>query len=383
MAEPIDFEEEQVLGVPRGRATSATVHTVPRSMTGEAPDQADSLGLPRRNERDESAEPIGPNGRNLFLESSSDTWPQTDDVTDTKSQSLRNADRIFVCFVVIVFGLTLLFLASQALSLWGLIQSLPLVGRWFAYFGLTVITAAILSAMGYLIWQFLRLRETPSVSLAALNQLHERSATRISALQQSLKAAQRLEEFIKEFSLAATDAPRLKKLGFEAEIEILQQHRSRLLDGARGGPQLFISDVDDHFLSQIDAVAKRRIHQYSKQVGWKTAAAPTGFLDASIVLVHSYLLIGDLCRIYNVRTTPGSTLVIMGLSLVNMIAASSMEDVSEHAANVAFKSLEGAPIIGGMIKGATRRAAEGAANALLLRRLGYATLKQLRPIQVA
>lgn len=383
MVDPIEFEEEQVLGVPRGRAASATVHPVPKPMTRDAPAQAESLGLPRRNEQDESDEPIGPNGRNLFLERSTDTWSQTADVTEIKSKSLRNADRILVCFVVIVFGLTLLFLASQALSLWGLIQSLPLIGRWFACFGLTAIATAILSAMGYLIWQLMRLRETPSVSLAALNQLHERSATRLSALEQSLKAAQRLEEFVKEFPLAATEVSRLKKLGFEAEIESLQQHRDRLLDSARGGPQLFIRDVNDHFLSQIDEVAKRRIHQYSKQVGWKTAAAPTGLLDTCIVLVHSYLLIGDLCRIYNVRTTPGSTLVIMGLSLVNMIAASGMEDVTEHAANVVFKGLEGAPIVGGVIKGVTTRAAEGAANALLLRRLGYATLRQLRPIQVA
>lgn len=239
--------------------------------------------------------------------------------------------------------------------------------------------------MGYLIWQFLKLRETPSISVMALKQLHERSATRLLAIQSSRKAAERLGQFLKEYQLEAENVPQLKMLGFDTEIEVLQQTRQQLLASAHGGSQLFIREVNDHFLSKLDQVAKRRIHDYAKQVGTKTAIAPSGVLDAGIVIVHSYLSIGDLCRIYNVRTTKGSILYILGLSLVNMIAASGMEDATDYAASALTQGasvLHGIPFAGDAIKGLTARGAEGTANLLLLRKLGYATLRQLRPIKL-
>lgn len=380
-----ESDAQKILGIPRREFVSSSSKAIPREKANEAPNQAESLGMPRREYSAESVERIQPNEKNLFLESSIEESLETTETTEATSKSLRSLDRVFVCLTVVVFGLALLFFASQALNVWGQVQSLPSLGRWFAYVSLTTITVAILVAMGYLIWQFMKLRETPSVSIMALKQLHERSATRVLAIQSSRKAAERLEQFLREYPLEAKDLPQLKKLGFETEIEVLQQTREQLLASAQGGSRLFVTEVNDYFLSKIDEVAKRRIHDYAQRVGTKTAIAPSGVLDSGIVIVHSYLLIGDLCRIYNVRATKGSILYILGLSLINMIAASGMEDATESAASVLTQGtslLHGIPFAGEAIKGLTARATEGAANLLLLRKLGYATLRQLRPIKL-
>ena len=92
---------------------------------------------------------------------------------------------------------------------------------------------------------------------------------------------------------------------------------------------------------------------------------------------NAYLLAGDLCIIYNLRTTGTGTAAILVRVLFNAFAASQASEWTESAADMLF---EGGGLVAGAAKAFAARAAEGGANYFLFRRLGAAMVRYLRPI---
>lgn len=289
-----------------------------------------------------------------------------------------------LCLSIIIGALLLLFLLHQLLSLLNLISAWPTWAAWLGYSAIAVLVLAIFVSMGYLAVRFARLRETPRISLRLLDELHERRHCRKEAVKQSALAQKIIEEFLLEYPLEEDQHDRLARLGFDPdrEIKFLVERRKWLCETAKSGDRMWLDDVSRQFLGTLDEVAARRIRRYSMQVGVKTAIAPTGFLDSAITVINAYLLISDLCEIYHVRTGKWSTFVLLAQVFVNAFAASELEDVTARAGEALADSLRDS--IGGMLAGAagwlSPRIAEGTANGLLLMRLGYATIRHLRPI---
>jgi uncharacterized membrane protein YfcA len=122
--------------------------------------------------------------------------------------------------------------------------------------------------------------------------------------------------------------------------------------------------------------------------------------------MNAYLMVGDLCRIYNVRAGGWGTARILAYVFFNTFAASRVDDLSDaaadHAANVISQHAEHVePVAGavgvavggavghfpGAVIGAkvaskvASRIVSGGVNAILLSRLGKTTIRQLRPLQ--
>jgi hypothetical protein len=151
----------------------------------------------------------------------------------------------------------------------------------------------------------------------------------------------------------------------------------------------------------------KRARDYALRVGVKTALMPTSMADMLIVVTNSLLMLKDLCALYNVRTTPLGTCSLAGQLFMNAFVAARLEGqlsafaqeangaiqdamaIAPSAADVvnsteALNSVMGS-VVGKAVTTATigvgRRVAEGTANYVLVRGLGSACIKYLRPIQ--
>lgn len=359
---------------------------VPLGTIADAPDQDRTLGVPHREpkhvqladgEKSLFDEPLG-SGETL---SNSKVDSLTSD--DTKL-SLQAADPIVLALLTCGSGVLLLFLAVQLLSAINLLATWSTVSQWFGYIGIGIIAVSVVAAMVYLVYRYLRLRQSPLISLAMLADLQERHDMQQAALQKAADAQQRLESFLRDYPLDNNRS--LLRLGFtdESNIRILKDQRDRLCAGPRGSDMMWLDELDRRFLSILDEVSIRRIKRYARQVGIKTAVAPTGFVDAAIVSINAYLLIGDLCQIYNVRASRWSTLMILLHIFVNTVSAAEMEDLTDAMGDGLADAVR--DNIGEVATIATqfvgKRIAEGVANGVLLSRLGHVTMRSIRPIRL-
>jgi uncharacterized membrane protein YcjF (UPF0283 family) len=175
------------------------------------------------------------------------------------------------------------------------------------------------------------------------------------------------------------------KLGAsEDQIHDLQNRHRQLSESGSGDPEGWIHDFDRLFLSTLDELAKARIKHHARAVAWKTAAAPTGFFDAAIVLINSYLLIADLCRIYRVRATRWGTVQVLAHVLFNVFAASQAEEITGELGDSIGQSLQDATgnLLGSIIGQVSGPVAQGTANGFFLSRLGLRARRLLRPVAV-
>jgi putative membrane protein len=397
LSESVTSAQELGSTTPKSEKQNIPLNAIPDSLADNSsrqwrhgrvaavPDQDRTLGVPHREpkrlkvedgEKDLFDEPLG---TGETLATLNDDRPSAD---DTKLL-FQAADPIILALLICGSGALLLFLAIQLLFTINILATWSTVAQWFGYIGIGLITASVVAAMGYLIHRYLRLRQSPLISLAMLENLHGRHDMQHAALQKTADAQQQLESFLRDYPL--DNRRSLLRLGFtdESNIRDLQNQRDRLCQGPRGSDMMWLDELDRQFLSVLDEVSIRRIKRYARQVGIKTAFAPTGFVDAAIVSINAYLLIGDLCQIYNVRANRWSTLMILLHMFVNTVSAAEMEDLTDAMSD----GLAGAvrDHIGEAATFATqfvgKRIAEGVANGVLLSRLGHVTMRSVRPIR--
>jgi putative membrane protein len=378
-------QQTPLAGIPVPKADNPRGQ-VPHGRIAAAPDQDPTLGVPHREpkrlkvedgEKDLFEEPLGSGETPSNFK---DNSPSSD---DTKFL-LQAADPIVLALLTCGSGVLLLFLAVQLLSAINLLATWSPDSQWFGYIGIGIIAASVVAAMGYLVYRYLRLRQSPLISLTMLAALHERHGTQHAALQKTADAQQRLESFLRDYPL--DNSKSLQRLGFtdESTIRILKDQRDRLCHGPRGSDLMWLDELDRRFLSILDEVSNRRIKRYARQVGIKTAVAPTGFVDAAIVSINAYLLIGDLCQIYNVRANRWSTLMILLRIFVNTVSAAEMEDLTDAMGDGLADAVRDniGEVATLAVQFAGKRIAEGVANGALLARLGHVTMRSIRPIRL-
>jgi len=144
----------------------------------------------------------------------------------------------------------------------------------------------------------------------------------------------------------------------------------------------WLKSVNSGVIQPLDSAADRLILSSAIKVGVKTAISPRGVIDSLIVLTHSWLLIRNLCRLYNLRPNGWEICIIFGFSGFNALVS----DKGDDAASSIQKEIadNGANYVSGLAANAlgllTSRAAEGSVNGLLIHRLGYQVKKYIRPI---
>lgn len=157
-----------------------------------------------------------------------------------------------------------------------------------------------------------------------------------------------------------------------------------LLNPRHGHTHKWLEELNEHFLSPLDAVAQQRVKHYAKRVGVKTALAPMGYMDSTIVIVNSYLLLTDLCDLYNIRAGRWGTLRLLVRLAFNTAIAGNLDQPAEMLEQELRDSVQDwtATIAAQFVGKLVAKVAEGGTNALLIYRLGKAAIRELRPLRL-
>lgn len=176
-----------------------------------------------------------------------------------------------------------------------------------------------------------------------------------------------------------SDSSRLPSL---ASFNLAREELSK----SRGGSAVeWISDVEKRIVQPLDQAAQLVINDSARTVFYGTAIAPRGLFDGLIVLSNCFTLTRRICTLYGMRPSGVATLVVAARAMLNTLAASGAGEASNAAEDALQPPLEelmgyfGAALFAKI----TVRAAEGAANRLLIKRFGRRVIASVRPIKAA
>lgn len=281
----------------------------------------------------------------------------------------------------------LLVVLSQVASFVRSMSDLPLWAAYTGYAAMGVLLVFVLAALGRLALVYARLKASPVIAVGVLREMAARADLRRRASERMAEACKVVRDFVRTYPAdGPANRKRLARLGFTpADLDRLRDRAAALTSGEMASPETFLRDCDQQFLAVLDDVARRRGARYAALVAVKTAALPSGLADSAVVLLNAYLLIGDLCKIYNLRTNRVGTVVVLAHVLVNAFTASHMEEWSQTATDAVMQEMgaQGGGLLAGIIRKVAPRAAEGTANYLLFKRLATVTIRRLRPLQAA
>ena len=316
------------------------------------------------------------------------------DITDDDSTTGTTVTRVLrnpliVAVLVLAVSGIVLVIATQALQFFQLLGSAPTFLAVLGYIVLVILVCAAFWAMGRLVYLYYRATSSPQIRLVTFQEMSRRSEMQTQLGRQMQDGYDAMRRVVADYPLnGSVNVSKLERLGFTTdEISRLQDNTSSLLKGEFGGHTSWLEECEKLFVKELDDVANRRVQRFMWQVAHKTAVMPTGLIDAGIVFTNAVLMVGDLCQIYNLRTTSTGTAALTIRVFANTFIASRMEDVTDAIAESFFGDMlsGSAGMIGKAAEkltlGAGKRAAEGAANATIFWRLGVATIRDLRPIK--
>jgi putative membrane protein len=281
----------------------------------------------------------------------------------------------------------ILWVFSQAMALVGQIQAMPFPLQYIGWGAFGLVMVMLLAGLLRLTWIYIKLAASPNVSLSAIRELKKREEMRERAKADLRYATKQIQNFLTAYRIEDAKMQRkLRRLGFTGEeVQKLEAVVTKLRRPDRGDDEGYLQNVSEQFLARLDEKAKNRVKAYAILTGAKTAVFSKGHIDALIVAANSYLMVSDLCELYNVRTSRMGTLKVLAHMCIAAFVAANLEDVADSvvdAAKGAFTEDLG-PAGAGLVAGATaitKRGTEGLINYLLIQRLGRTTLRNLRPI---
>lgn len=291
--------------------------------------------------------------------------------------------------VVFGFGGALgLFLFSQTLSILANLAAQPEWVRYLGYGGLVLLAACVLYAITRLGVFYMRLKRNQQVRLEGVEELAKRTRLRWLARAKTHEAKRKMEDYLRSFPLEAPNDRRvLLGLGMTEEtLRELQKARDTLLDPDKFSTtdQWFVSFTGT-FQKHLDDVATARVQYWARRTGVITALAPNGLVDSAATLYFSFALLGDLCRIYHLRAGSVGTTVLLANVFFNAYLAGQGTEV-EHFAEQSLESMFapsgplGEALAARLVAKVGSKAASGALNYFLLRRLGRFSVRLLKPV---
>ncbi len=325
-----------------------------------------------------------------------DEWTFAEDRTRRALiDAVRSSGTALALLFAAALGVSGLVAAAQLAAFLQALDGLPTWAQRLGYAAGGTLAFAVMAAFAGLAWQCRRLRASPRVARGGLARRPERGSGRRVAAGAPPDAEAALRALLETYPTDDGHRAFLRRCGLDGEqgrisADALLKERTRLLARRGGGSRAWIEDFDRSFLGPLDAAADRQLAWRRKLVGVKTALAPAGLMDALIVLANSWLLVRDLCVIYDVRAGGWDPTWLLTNALLNAAAAGRIEDATTSLADLTREIAAEAPnFVGPAVAAAaglafretSRRLAEGAANAILLGRLGRIARDRLRPVR--
>lgn len=327
-----------------------------------------------------------PEGQTAFSDSvENDAIADDDELIGLSSTSwLQNLNGLVICIVVIVSAAFLLVTLTQTSVLIKEINSWIQPAWTIGWLALAAIWTAVIAASIQLARAFLRYRQSPAVSLSALEQLRDRELGRAIAARSHKGAADKVRLFLQEYPDGASHRKFLSSVMDSREsVETLLNQRRLLLADSYGVSSQWLQQVQKHFTCVLDDAANVIIRRYSFRAGIGTALSPRGAIDVMIVLLLLQRMTTELCHLYGVRPGRMESLVILG----HIVVAATLAAKGEQAGEIVDDQIKDALGDGigragaGLVGKFSGRAAEGAVNSLFLRRVGRKLREYLRPIR--
>ncbi len=303
----------------------------------------------------------------------------------------RRADKTLFVALLALLALLALFVFAQTVQILAALAVQPIAIKVLGYAGLTAIVAVLLFFAVRLLILFFRLRVNQQISSTQMQELSRRAELRALVQRDKSTAKKNLQGYLEAYPLdaiAASGAPGLFQMD-PATIQKLRDARDLLLDQDRFSDyDGWLRDFQLRFQEPLQGEADAVVRNWMRLVGIKTALSPYALLDSIIVLYCSYGMIGDLCRIYNLRMTKPGLVRLMAYTLFNAYAAGQIEDHAPDLAQIVEPTwlVDAVHAIGGgladkIVGKALPKVASGAANAVLTYKLGKATIALLRPVE--
>jgi uncharacterized membrane protein YcjF (UPF0283 family) len=293
--------------------------------------------------------------------------------------------------LVAVFALVSLFVLTQVISTLSALTTLPVWGQYLGWFALILLVSALLYAIGRFAAFYLKLKPNRPVGLRALAQLSQRTKLRWLVRQKKSEAKEQLEEYLRAYPLG--DRAGLNVLGLTDErVKKLDAAQKELLDDNRfTGSDNWFDEFRTRFQVHLDTAADERIAYFAWRVGVMTALSPNALIDTLLTSYCSFSMLGDLCRVYNLRVNRLGTAVLLVRVFINAYISGQIKDWQDFAESGLQAILReiGEPGGSGLGLGGvgmkvvgkvTVRSGSGALNYFLLKRLGNYAAGLLRPV---
>lgn len=286
------------------------------------------------------------------------------------------------CVLVLIGASFLLVTLSQTAVLVREINSWIFPARVAGWGALGAIWLAVAIASFQLARIFVRYRQSPGVSLSALEKIREREENRAVAAQSVKAAAEKVRQFLVEYPTDEAQCVFLKSVMGPSTQEILLGEREQLLSEHHGVSSQWLDSVRKRYTYRLDEAARGIVFRHSVAIGMGTAVSPRGAVDSVIVLVGMQRMTIDLCRLYGVRPGRLESLIILGHVLVAATVAAGGDEASDAVADQIQETLTSSiGALGASIAGKLGgKATEGTVNAMFARRIGGRLRRYLSPI---
>jgi uncharacterized membrane protein YcjF (UPF0283 family) len=384
-----------------GASDPSETHFIP---TCGRPNRRPQLSQPERlNEPDvRSGEPHPPFAAgNRGLEGDSvDEVPSETSERSFISLGRRVLGPVVVAAFLGIGGLLALYIYCQLLAVLSTLAALPLWMAVPALILLSLLVALVVLAFGRLAVAYFRLRRNRQVRMRDLASLAQRAKLRKIAQARHKEAKQILAEYVETYPLPKPAASRrLDDPGAEvrqpshastlagilSEQQLIDLHRAqrRLLSPAHYEDlNKWLDEYDRSFQAVLDEAAENRVSQCAKWVGWKTAISPSSLVDVLVATYWAFVLLRDLCLIYNVRVGSLGTAALLGQVFFNAYVAGRLEEYEKHAEETFHSAIgEFLPAFGQKIVAKfAAKTSIGLANYLLITRLGKHATRVLQPL---
>jgi uncharacterized membrane protein YcjF (UPF0283 family) len=287
-----------------------------------------------------------------------------------------------------------LFLFAQVTSTLAALATLPAWARYGGWAVLAVLTGIVLFTICRFVVFYLRLKPNQPIRLQSLERLAERTQLRWLVEQKKGEARERLMAYLQGYPLAdAGDRVALAGLGLgEEQLQNLERARAALLDldHFANSDDWFVA-VRTRFQGPLDAAAEARVRYFSVRIGLMTAVAPNALVDTLLTLYCSFMMLADLCRIYNLRVGQLGTAVLLARAFFNAYLAGQLTEfhsvteagIQELMAHTGlhFGSLAKDAAVAKVVGKVGTRFASGLLNCFLLQRLGRYAARLLKPVR--
>ncbi|HSQ55063.1 MAG TPA: DUF697 domain-containing protein [Gemmata sp.] len=289
-----------------------------------------------------------------------------------------------------VFGI---FFFNQALTLVATLRAQPEWAQWVGFAGLGLFAFCVLYAFFRFLFMYFRMRQNRQLRIRGIEELSRRTRLRWLAAAKTAEARTQMEHYLTTFPInSEKEQKTLRQLGVTDEVMArLSAVRMELLDPDRfASTEQWFARFRAAFQSELDAAADARIRYWGSRIWVVTAVAPNAMVDSGATLFYTFSMLGDLCRIYNLRAGRAGTAVLLGRVFFNAYLAgqgTEWEKLAEEqydklfgeAMNVVGVGVS-SNVVGKLLGKVGAKATTGYLNRLLLIRLGRYSARLLRPV---